>query len=123
MSALSDAPLELQDGIRLYWPQAEWENAAAIARLESNFDAFALNDSTDLRHPCGSIIGNRDGVTITAERSVGYFQINACNLPLDWEWQRLYNADHNCGTAHMLWDQAGQSWRPWYFSAQHLGLL
>ena len=62
------------------------------------------------------------GVRITAERSVGYFQINTCNLPPDWEWQRLYNARHNAGTAHALWDAAGQRWSPWYYSAGLLGL-
>jgi hypothetical protein len=51
---------------------------------------------------------------------VGYFQINACNFP-DWEWQRLYNARHNAGTAHMLWAQQG--WNAWYFSAHQLGLI
>ena len=122
MSALADAPDELRVGIVKYWPINEHENAAEIAMLESGFDAFALNDSTTDAHPCGSVISTRAGVLISAERSVGYFQINACNFP-DWEWQRLYNADHNCGTAHMLWVDAGKSWRPWYFSASKLGLI
>jgi hypothetical protein len=122
VTAFDDAPGELQLAIEEFWPEAEWLNAAAIAELESGFNAFALNDTTDSAHPCGTPIGVRGGVNITAERSVGYFQINACNLPPDWEWQRLYNAHHNAGTAHKLWDDAGQSWRPWYFSAQRLGL-
>jgi hypothetical protein len=115
--------MELQVCIKEFWDEAEWENAAAIAQLESNFYAFALNDTTDAEHPCGAYLKTVDGVRITAERSVGYFQINACNLPPDWAWARLYNARHNTGTAHKLWDDAGQSWRPWYFSAQMLGLL
>jgi hypothetical protein len=122
MTAFDDAPAELQLAIEEFWPEAEWPNAAAVAQLESGFDAFALNDTTDAAHPCGTPIGVRGGVNITAERSVGYFQINACNLPPAWEWQRLYNARHNAGTAHKLWDDAAQSWRPWYFSAQKLGL-
>ncbi len=121
-SALEAAPAELSVAIREFWPESEWENAASVARLESAFDAFAIADTTDAEHPCGAPLAPREGVGVTAERSVGYFQINSCNFP-DWEWQRLYNARHNAGTAHLLWDQAGQSWRPWYFSARTLGLI
>lgn len=120
---LADAPAELQDGIMEFWPQEEWQNAVHIALLESGWDAFAKNDTRDADHPCGAVLRDVDGVAVTAELSVGYFQINACNLPPDWEWQRLYNARHNCGTAHQLWDEAGQSWRPWYFSAKQLKLI
>lgn len=120
MVSLAEAPAELQDGIREFWPEEEWENAASVSYLESGWDAFALNDTTGPSAPCGSVIGERGGVKITAERSVSYFQINSCNYP-DWEWQRLYNARHNCGTAHMIWDQQG--WGAWYFSAKQLGLI
>lgn len=120
MTAYDRAPPELRSAICEFWPQSEWLNAAAIAELESGFDAFALADTTDADHPCGAVIGQRDGVDIAAELSVGYFQIDACNFP-DWEWQRLYNAHHNAGTAHMLW--ADRGWQPWYFSALKLGLL
>ena len=117
---IDDAPAELQDGIREFWPEAEWNNAAAIAKLESNFDAFAIDDTTDADHPCGAFLRSVDGTNVTAEKSVGYFQINSCNFP-SWEWQRLYNARHNAGTAHMLWDTHG--WGAWYFSARQLGLV
>lgn len=117
---LADAPLELQDGIRRYFPELEWENAAHISWLESSWNAFALDDSTDAEHPCGSFIRTVDGIVVSAERSVGYFQINSCNYP-DWEWQRLYNADHNAGTAHLIW--SNQGWGAWYFSARELGLV
>lgn len=120
---MSSPPAELRAGIEEFWPPEEWGNALDVSREESGWDAFALADTTDEAHPCGSDLGRRDGVRVTAERSVGYFQINACNLPPDWEWQRLYNARHNCGTAHMLWEQAGRSWAPWYFSGRKLGLL
>lgn len=120
MTTLQDAPAELQDGIRRYFPQSEWNNAAAVAQLESNFDAFALNDTASANGGCGQELATKDGVKIVTERSVGYFQINSCNFP-DWEWQRLYNADHNAGTAHMIW--AEQGWGAWYFSAHKLGLL
>lgn len=121
MTLLQDAPDELQVAIREFWPNSEWDNAASIAQLESAFDAFAVRNTTSARHPCGSTIGvDPSGVTISAELSVGYFQINACNFPT-WEWQRLYNARHNAGTAHLLWTMRG--WQPWYFSAQTLGLL
>lgn len=121
-SAFERAPAELQVAISEFWGVDEWKNAAGIAELESGFDAFALHDSTRAAAPCGTLIGTVDGVPVSAERSVGYFQINACNFP-GWEWQRLYNARHNAGTAHLLWVQAGGKWSPWFFSARSLGLI
>jgi hypothetical protein len=118
--SLADTPEELRVSIVEFWPEEEWDHAAQIAWLESSFNAFALDDSTDAMHPCGSDLRVVDGIRITAERSVGYFQINACNFP-QWEWQRFYNARHNAGTAHMIWTERG--WNPWYFSARQLGLL
>lgn len=118
--SLADAPLELQDGIREFFPEAEWDNAANIAQLESAFDAFAVDDTTGPAVPCGTVIRTVNGVEIYAERSVGYFQINSCFFP-DWEWQRLYNARHNSGTAHLIWTRQG--WAAWYFSAKQLGLI
>jgi hypothetical protein len=117
---LSQAPLELQDGIREFWPESEWDNAANIAQLESGYNAFAVNDTVTDTSPCGTILRYVDGIAISAELSVGYFQINACSFP-SWEWQRLYNARHNAGTAHLLW--AGNGWGPWYWSAKALGLI
>ena len=116
------APAELVVAIQEFWPEEEWENALAVSKLESRWDAFAIDDTTDPAHPCGAPLRTVGDVQVSAERSVGYFQINACNFP-DWEWQRLYNARHNAGTAHMLWDQAGKSWRPWFFSATQLHLI
>lgn len=118
----ADCPLELWVSICEFWPESEWINAANIVRLESNFDAFALDDSATPYGGCGVVIGQHGGVAITSERSVGYFQINSCDFA-EWEWQRFYNARHNAGTAHMLWDGAGGRWTPWYFSAQQLGLV
>lgn len=114
------APGELVGAIREFWPSDQWDNAITIAYLESRWDAFALADTTDAFHPCGARLKQKNGVWISAERSVGYFQINSCNF-LDWEWQRLYNARHNAGTAHMIWSEQG--WGGWYFSAKALGLL
>jgi hypothetical protein len=114
-----DCPLDLAWAVREFFPEAEWDHAVSVAKLESGWDAFALANTTDSQHPCGAVIGDRNGTLITAELSCGYFQINACNFP-DWEWQRLYNARHNVGTAHMLWQTRG--WQPWFFSAQTLGL-
>jgi hypothetical protein len=119
---LESVPSELRVAIEEFWPESEWENAAAIATLESGGNAFALHDSVTEQHPCGSIIGSLEGVKIAAERSVGYFQINSCNYPT-WEWQRFYNARHNAGTAHLLWSNAGERWTPWYFSAKRLGFI
>jgi len=118
--AIEQAPAELQVAIKEFWPEDQWDAASAVARLESNYNAFAVLDSTTADHPCGSAIGTVRGVAVSAERSVGYFQINSCNFP-DWEWQRFYNARHNAGTAHMLWEQRG--WSPWFFSATTLGLI
>ena len=116
-----ECPIELWVAIQEFWPESEWINAANIAKLESGFDAFALDDTATPNGGCGVPIGEHNGVRIFSERSVGYFQINSCDFP-DWEWQRLYNARHNAGTAHLLYDNAGQSWRPWFFSSQQLGL-
>ena len=117
---IDDAPGELQAAIREFWPESEWNNAARVSNLESGWDAFALNDTAS-KYGCGAYIETRGGINITAERSVGYFQINSCNFP-SWEWQRLYNARHNAGTAHALWS-ASSTWSPWYFSARRLGLI
>lgn len=117
-----DCPQELWVSISEFWPESEWINAANIARIESGFDAFALDDTATPNGGCGVEIGQRDGVSITSERSVGYFQLNSCNFP-GWEWQRFYNARHNAGTAHALWDGAGGKWTPWFFSAHQLGLI
>lgn len=120
MKSVNDAPYDVADAIREFWPEEEWDNAASVAFLESSWDAFALNDTTSVDSPCGTILVVRDGVTVTTERSVGYFQINSCNYPT-WEWQRLYNGRHNAGTAHMIWSTRG--WSAWFFSARELGLL
>lgn len=121
MVTIDDAPEELAVAIKEFWPESEWNNAAGIAQLESSFDAFAVNDTATPNGGCGVYIGRRNGVRVLSELSVGYFQINACNFQ-GWEWQRLYNARHNAGTAHALWDTAGQRWTPWLFSARRLGL-
>lgn len=120
MTTIDDAPQDLQIAIREFFPDSEWDNAAAIAHLESGFDAFALNDSTDPSHGCGAPLRVEAGVQVFAERSVGYFQINSCNFT-GWEWQRFYNARHNAGTAHLIW--ALQGWGAWFFSAKTLGLI
>lgn len=117
---LTAAPLELQVAIQEFWPETEWDNAANVAQLESAFDAFAVDDTTSPDLPCNTLLRTVDGVDVFAERSVGYFQINSCNFP-SWEWQRLYNARHNAGTAHLIWTRQG--WAAWYFSAKQLGLI
>jgi hypothetical protein len=117
---IGDAPDELAIAIKEFWPESEWDNAVSVAYLESGWDAFALHDSTDNTHPCGSQLPPIGDVAVTAELSVGWFQVNSCNFP-SWEWARLYNTRHNAGTAHMLW--ADRGWQPWYFSAKALGLV
>jgi hypothetical protein len=117
---LSDAPEELQGPIREFFPQEQWDNAASVAYLESGWHWDAENDSTQGgRIPCGQIIGQRDGVLISAEHSIGYFQINACNHP-DWNPAHLFNVRQNVGTAHAMWSARG--WAPWYFSSKALGI-
>lgn len=121
-------PGELYDAIDEFWPPEEHDNALAVSYLESNWSAFAELDTTDADHPCGAFLRNvpvpstRGTVRVTAEHSIGWFQINACNLPIDWDPRHLFNTRHNVGTAHKLWADAGNSWSPWYFSARQLGL-
>jgi len=119
MKSVEDCPAELAVAIKEFWPPEEWDHAASISLLESGWDAFALNDTAS-RYGCGAVIAVLSGVKITAERSIGYFQINACNYPT-WNAGHFYNARHNAGTAHALWVERG--WAPWYFSAKKLGLL
>lgn len=120
LESIDNAPEELAVSIREFFPPEEWDTAASISYLESSWNAFAVHDSTDANHPCGAELGLHNGVRVVAERSVGYFQVDSCNFP-DWEWQRLYNARHNAGTAHLIWSRQG--WGAWYFSALTLGLL
>jgi hypothetical protein len=121
MISINDVPAELALAIREFWPENEWDHAASIAQLESGLNPFAEADTTHGGSiPCGTIIGQVDGVNISAEHSIGWFQLNACNFA-GWEWARFFNTRHNAGTAHMLW--AERAWQPWYFSAKSLGLL
>lgn len=119
---LQSAPWELQAVIPEFWPDNEYHTAARIAYLESGFNPFALADTTGPDAPCNTPIGERDGVQIYAERSVGYFQINACTSP-QADWTHLYNARRNAEAAYQLWLGAGRAWTPWYFSARRLGLI
>lgn len=119
---LDDAPHELVVSVMEFWPEEEWENAQRISYAESGWDAFAVNDTRTQFAKCGQALRSINGVVTYAEVSYGYFQINGCGFP-DWPWARFFNARHNAGTAHMLWEQAGNSWKPWYFSAKALGLL
>jgi hypothetical protein len=120
VSKLDEAPDEVQHVIREFWPPEEWDNAAAVSQLESGWNPFAVADTTDAAHPCGSTLRYQNGVRVTAEKSIGLFQINACNLPGGWKAEHLYNSRHNAGTAHDMWTRRG--WAPWYFSATTLGL-
>jgi len=121
VATIDDAPKELAIAIQEFWPSDQWDNAASVSELESGWKFDAEANTTDAWHPCGAVIGTRGGVTVTAERSIGYFQINACNLPPGWNPAHLFNARHNAGTAHAMWSERG--WSPWYFSAKQLGLL
>lgn len=119
---LSDAPRDLSIAIAEFWPPSEWDNAAAIAYLESRWDFAAEADTRAAGRPCGARLYKRDGLWVTAEWSIGYFQINICNLQPDWDPRRLFNARENAGTAHALWEDA-RGWSPWTYSARSLGLL
>jgi len=121
MKHIAQAPQDLQDAVREFWPESEWDNAVSIAYLESQWRRDARNDTTrGGDFPCGQIIAIRLGVRISSELSLGYFQINACNFPT-WDPETLLDPRENAGTAHMLWDTRG--WYPWYYSALFLGLI
>lgn len=121
MSEFDDAPAELQQAISEFWPESEWIHAAAIAYLESGWSAFAVADTRQSGIGCGEFLRTQGGVNVTAEYSIGWFQINACNLPPDWTPEHLFNTRHNAGTAHAMW--ADRGWSPWLFSARKLGLV
>jgi hypothetical protein len=120
LGPFAEAPLELQTAIAEFWPDDQWDAAAAVAQLESGWDAFACRDTRRSDAPCGAVIDQVDGLLVTAEWSIGWFQINACNLPDGWEPAHLYNTRHNVGTAHDLWSRRG--WSPWELSRRKLGL-
>jgi len=61
IARLQDAPCELQCAIRQFFPENEWDNASAIANLESGFNAFALNDTASQYGGCGAVIAERNG--------------------------------------------------------------
>lgn len=120
MFSVDDAPDDLAYEIKRYtdW---NWDEAASISKLESGWRWDAELDTTEGGAiPCGTVIGELDGVLITAERSLSYFQINTCEFP-DWNVDQLWNTKQNVGTAHMLWNQ--RRWSPWYLSARKLGLV
>ena len=121
LKSINDAPPELQESVKEFWPEVEWDNAVSISWLESGWNAFAVADTRTPTAPCGAVLRTQNGVTVTAEWSIGWFQINACNIPWNWDACNLYNTRHNCGTAHSMWGERG--WEPWLFSAQALGLL
>lgn len=120
MYSINNAPAEIADPIREFWPDSEWDNAASISFLESDWQWNAEIDTTNNGEvPCGTQISVRDGVAITAEHSIGYFQINVCNFP-SWNPAHFFNARQNAGTAHTIWAERG--WSAWYFSAKALGI-
>jgi len=118
--SISDAPTEIADPIREFWPETEWNNAASISWMESGWNWAAVNDTTRPDAPCGTVIGKQNGFDVSAELSIGYFQVNSCNFP-SWPAGNFFNARQNAGTAHALWAASG--WSPWYFSAKALGLI
>jgi hypothetical protein len=46
MRSIDEAPPELADCVREFFPQQEWDNAVSISELESGWSAFAENNST-----------------------------------------------------------------------------
>lgn len=113
-------PDELVALVQRYWPWSEWSNALAISLKESGWDNEAFANTVDDAHPCGAIVGTFRGQPVSAERSVGYFQLNLCNYPSEVETD-LRTPEGNVAEAHALW--AARGWQPWYFTALELGLL
>lgn len=117
---LDDAsPLAM--GIRAYFPEVEWTNAAEIAHLESRWNPWAVNDSAVavLRGLPGPSPVN--GIPSSPELSVGCFQINVL-VHYYAEWPTLFDAHINAWAAERVWRSSG-SWRPWFHSARALGLI
>lgn len=121
MSKIDAAPLELADAIREFWPAEQWDNAAAVAQLESAWNAFAFVDTSAWPVDANGFIYYIGTVGVSRERSVSYFQIDTLSLPPGWRWFDLFNVRHNVATAHLYWTERG--WRPWFFSATALGLI
>lgn len=121
MKSIDEAPAELADAIREFFPPEQLDNAASISFLESGWNAFAFNDTSQWPVDASGFIYYIGGVGIAPERSVSYFQIETLHLPPAWHWWDLFNVRHNVGTAHLYWSERG--WSPWQLSAKALGLL
>ena len=121
LKTIDEAPDELAQLVREFWPDQELDNAVSVSFLESGWSAFAENDTRNASAPCGARLYVRAGQWVTAEWSIGWFQINACNLPPEWKPVHLFNSRHNVGTAHAMWAERG--WHPWFYSATQLGLI
>lgn len=94
---LESAPLEVQNAIRAYFPQEEWENAAAISKCESGWNSRAWNQA--------------------GEDSRGLFQINVQAHP---NAGNMFDITENVAYASRLWRDQG--WRPWA-CASLLGIM
>ena len=97
----SEAPGWLQQLISERWPQDEWDNAAAVAWVESRWYPGAHNPS--------------------GEDSRGLWQINVGpGAHTQWASRSLWDAAVNADTAYELWTYQG--WGPWT-TAHVLGIV
>ena len=95
------APAAVQEAIAEFFPEEEWENAAAIARCESGFrlDAHNLSDIEDSR---------------------GLFQINV-RANADMLEYDLWSVRGNAHAAAIIWERQG--WDAWRHCATGAGLI
>lgn len=117
------APQGLSEAIRRYFPKDVWGDAARVSFYESGWKHDA---ALDTRHLAGGQCGARywneaAGMWATTEYSIGYFQINSCAHGGGREqWE---DTDNNVRKAAELYHAAGDTWRDWLYTANHLGLL
>jgi hypothetical protein len=97
-SAKVVAPAEVRRLVAKYFPANQVENALAVMKCESGFNANAVNWG-DAR--------------ITGMPSCGLFQINAKQ---NWAWN---DPEANVRRAHLMWSSRG--WQPWS-CAKKLGI-
>lgn len=114
-------PPELRVAIQGFWPEEEWEHAAAISNLESgwrlNARAYVTQDQVNdwnRLHP--------DDIR-SVEDSRGPFQVNIYAHPWADAGRLLTDWAYASWAGRVVWLRAGGRWSPWFYSAKKLGLL
>lgn len=95
---IEQAPTELRDQVKIYFPPEEYENALITSYFESSFKKEATNINTDKY----SSVDN------------WYFQINEHYHQNKYIWEDIFNPETNVRVAYEIFKEAWNKWIPWY---------